>query len=430
MNRQNLPGNSWLQKLPDHWAFVPFNALFATRNAPSLRGDEHLTPSQKYGVLSQQKYMNITGGRVELNLKGADQKKHVEPGDVISHLRSFQGGLETSWLSGKVSQAYTVVRPRVDLDSRYYGYLFKSDRYVQALRVTTDQLRDGQSIRFVELRKIPLPKPPVNEQRHIADFLDRETAKIDLLIEKQSALIERLRERRVATVWMHALGQDDRPPFSTSWWGLPPEHWTLDKLGRHARVVNGSTPSRSEPSFWKNGTLPWLNSSYANFDVVRAADQYVTDEAIEKCHLPWLKPGAVLVGITGQGKTRGMVALLDLETTINQHLAGVVPDRSRWDPRYLTHLLRAAYNELRFISEEAGSTKGALTCAALHAFRVPRPPLPEQRSLAEHIDSETDTIDSLIRKTERFIELAKERRAALITAAVTGQIDVTAKGAA
>ncbi len=374
--------------------------------------------------MPQSEYMALTGGRVVLNLTGADKMKHVEPGDVISHLRSFQGGLETSAVRGKVSQAYTVVSPRPGIHSGYFRHLFKSDRYIQALRVTTNQLRDGQSIRLNELRKVPLPLPPYAEQVAIADYLDRETAQIDALIEKQHALIDRLRERRQLTVFRLALGQENTQEEGDAWYLSPPAHWAIDKLGRHALIRNGSTPRRDEHRYWAEGHHPWLNSSFVNLDEVVEADQFVTDAALEECHLPMLAPGAVLIGITGQGKTRGMAALLQMRATINQHVAAVIPDESYWDSRYLTHLMRAAYGELRFMSDEGGSTRGAITCADLHAFRVPRPPLDEQRDISRRIDQETARTDALMAKAERFIELARERRSALITAAVTGQIDV------
>lgn len=119
-----------------------------------------------------------------------------------------------------------------------------------------------------------------------------------------------------------------------------------------------------------------------------------------------------------------MATLLGITATINQHLAGVVSDRRYWDSRYLMMLIGTAYDELRRVSDEGGSTKGALTCADLHSFRVPRPPLPEQRAIVAHLGAATAKIDELIAKAEEHVNLARERRAALITAAVTGQIDV------
>jgi type I restriction enzyme S subunit len=166
-----------------------------------------------------------------------------------------------------------------------------------------------------------------------------------------------------------------------------------------------------------------------NQGIVESATQFVTDAALDECHLPVVPPGSVLVGLTGQGRTRAMATRLEIEATISQHVAYIVPEFDHWDPAYLTWALTAAYVELRQLSEENGSTKGGLTCADLKAYRLGHPPLDEQRRIAAHLDRQTARINTLIAETERFIELAKERRAALITAAVTGQLDVAAQSA-
>ena len=133
----------------------------------------------------------------------------------------------------------------------------------------------------------------------------------------------------------------------------------------------------------------------------------------------------MLVGLTGQGRTRGLAALLEIPATISQHIAYITPDLNYWDPQYLVWALTAAYQDLRRLSDENGSTKGGLTCEDLKSHLVSMPDLRAQRSIAKSLDEQTAKIDALIEKAEEFIILAKERRAALITAAVTGQIDIS-----
>ena len=114
--------------------------------------------------------------------------------------------------------------------------------------------------------------------------------------------------------------------------------------------------------YWDGGTYPWLNSSSVNHSPIMQADQFVTDLALRECHLPQIQPGSVLVAITGQGKTRGTSAVLDTEATINQHVACVTTRNDVIGAEYLHLALLAAYRELRAISDDSGSTKGALTC--------------------------------------------------------------------
>ncbi|WVN79231.1 restriction endonuclease subunit S (plasmid) [Rhodococcus sp. M8-35] len=188
------------------------------------------------------------------------------------------------------------------------------------------------------------------------------------------------------------------------------------KLGHTARIGNGSTPRRDSTIYWDDGDIPWLNSSVVNESRVTQAEQFVTAAALRECHLPVVAPGSVLVGLTGQGKTRGMATILEIEATINQHIAYVTPDRSRWLPGYLLWSLRAVYDELRYLSEENGSTKGGLTCEALKQFRLTLPPVKYQRAICDYLDRETARIDTLIEEQQRLIEVLRERRVSAIAA--------------
>lgn len=305
-----------------------------------------------------------------------------------------------------------IVRPEPQsMHQRYLYWTLSSEPTLRQWAVLASGVtRVG--IRSTDLSKASIPFPPLVEQGAIADFLDRETAQIDTLISKQQQLIKTLRERRGLAV-LHAIPLPDGRSEG------------FDKLGRRTRIGNGSTPRRDNLDYWDEGTYPWLNSSVVNRWRVTQADQFVTAVALDECHLPAVAPGSVLVGLTGQGRTRGLAALLEIPATISQHIAYITPDLNYWDPQYLVWALTAAYQDLRRLSDENGSTKGGLTCEDLKSHLVSMPDLRAQRSIAKSLDEQTAKIDALIEKAEEFIILAKERRAALITAAVTGQIDIS-----
>lgn len=304
-----------------------------------------------------------------------------------------------------------------------------------------------------KVRNLPVLLPPNDEQRAIATFLDRETAKIDALIAEQEKLLALLAEKRQATI-SHAVtrgltnlpGADlnaafgggpkgegkDSPshpnvPMKDSgipWLGEVPAHWNVIPLKYVSRIGNGSTPNRDNPSYWAEEGFPWLNSSVVNQDEVTEAERFVTDLALRECHLPVIEPPAILVGITGQGKTRGMAAPLMFKATINQHVAFIKPEQGRLLVDYLLRALEMSYEHLRIESEGAGSTKGAITCDQLSRFSIPLPPLDEQAAIAKHLDVEAAKFDKLSGDAGRAIDLLNERRSALISAAVTGKIDV------
>jgi type I restriction enzyme S subunit len=285
-----------------------------------------------------------------------------------------------------------------------------------------------ESIEHAYMANSLLPLPPLSEQSTIADFLDQETAKIDELIAEQERLIELLKEKRQAVISDSVTkGLNPDAPMKDSgieWIGQVPEHWEVRPVKYLAKVGNGSTPSREVPEYWSESGFPWLNSSVVNLPEVTEAEGFVTERALQECHLPIVVPPAVLVGITGQGRTRGMASMLRIEATLNQHLAYVTPSSKQMDVKFLLRVFEMAYLKLRRDSEEAGATKGAITCEQIGNLRIPLPPITDQRSIVIFLDDETAKLDTLTTEAQRAITLLQERRSALISAAVTGQIDV------
>lgn len=240
---------------------------------------------------------------------------------------------------------------------------------------------------------------------------------IKLLEEQKQAIIHRAVTR--------GLDPSVRLKLSgVEWLGDVPEHWELWQIGHFSRIGNGSTPSRSNSAYWTDGHYPWLNSAYANQESVTKANQFVTNTALRECHLPVVQPGSVLVAITGQGKTRGKATVLRMEATINQHLAFITPKGEVVSADYLRLALHGAYSQLRSISDDSGSTKGALTCADLKHFRLALPPPFEQKQILVAVDSETFVCSAAIDQASREISLLREYRTRLIEDVVTGKLDV------
>ena len=164
------------------------------------------------------------------------------------------------------------------------------------------------AINAPELVNLKAVIPSFHEQAKIASTLDRETRRIDSLISKKTRFIELLKEKRQALI-THAVTKGLDPkvrmkPSVVEWIGEVPEHWSFQPIKFLASIGNGSTPTKDNTTYWGNGHFPWLTSSCVNQDVVICADQFVTDAALRECHLPVITPPAVLVGITGQGRTR------------------------------------------------------------------------------------------------------------------------------
>ena len=193
-------GVEWLGYIPSHWRVVPAKALFAQSKEIRHETDAQLTASQKYGIISQDDYMERQNYKIVLADKGLENWKHVEPNDFIISLRSFQGGLEISYIPGCITWHYIVLKPKAGVEPEYFKWLFKSPRYIQALQRTANFIRDGQDLRFSNFVQVPLPLIPMDEQKEIADYLNKKTARIDSIIADVTEQIEKLKEYRQSVI--------------------------------------------------------------------------------------------------------------------------------------------------------------------------------------------------------------------------------------
>lgn len=203
-------GANWIPLIPEHWKMVYAKKLFAQRKDKAFPNDIQLTSSQKYGIISQEEFMKIEGRRLTVVVTGSDILKHVGVGDFVISMRSFQGGLEYSYVEGKISSAYVMLIPNKDkVYDEYFKWLLKSKPYIKALQGTSDLVRDGQALRYANFAKVYLPEIPLDEQKEIAEYIAAEVAKIDNALPTFQKEIELLREYRTRLISDVVTGQID-----------------------------------------------------------------------------------------------------------------------------------------------------------------------------------------------------------------------------
>ena len=254
-------GVEWLGEVPEHWDVLQSRRMFKARREAAKEGAIMLTASQKYGMIPQAEFVEREGRRVVEVIQGKDNLIQVEPDDFVISMRSFQGGLEWCRFSGSTSFHYVPVTPIKHVAPCFFAHLLKSDRYISALRATTNLIRDGQEIRYSNFVQVPLLIIPVSEQLAIATFLDHETAKIDYLIDEQQRLIELLQEKRQAVI-SHAVTKGLNPdaPMKDSgveWLGKVPEHWEVKQLVRLVTLQRGHDITKDSQ---EEGQVPVLSS--------------------------------------------------------------------------------------------------------------------------------------------------------------------------
>lgn len=205
-------GIPWCPRIPKHWVPTNPKALFHQRKERARENDKQLTASQKHGIVFQDDFMKIENQKVVTVAKNFDILKHVEPNDFVISMRSFQGGLEFSELSGCISSAYVMLVPNCNLVyPPFYRWLFKSDKYINAIQSTTNLIRDGQAMRFANFVMVPLFIIPLDEQQRIADYLNKKCSKIDSIIQKKQELLANLDTYKKSLIYEYVTGKKEVP---------------------------------------------------------------------------------------------------------------------------------------------------------------------------------------------------------------------------
>ena len=418
-------GVPWLGDVPAHWEIKKVKYIASLSGQKTDRvvlgtryvGLEHVIPGAG-------RFVEDTDG---MQAEAESTVNVFSEGDVLfGKLRPYLAKSVVADTNGVCSSEFLVLRPCEDVNARYLNAGLLLEGFIKTVDASTFGAKMPRADwGFISQLCLPLPLP--DEQQAIADYLDTETARIDELMREKQGLIGLLREYRQTVIadLTTGLGRTDaKTPTGNVFCPNVPTDWMMVRLGKYSRIGNGSTPLKDNAGYWEAGTFPWLNSAVVNQDEVREGSEMVTDEALRACHLPIVEPGAVLVALTGQGKTRGQATVLRIQATINQHLAFISLDTERFDSDYVFWTLTGMYGALRMVSDGQGGTKGALTCEDLSQFEVPMPPLAVQRAIAQTVAYETARIDDLISHTNDEIGLLKELRAATIADAVLGRIDV------
>ena len=406
-------GVEWIGEVPEHWGVVYPKALFSLRKDKARSEDVQLTASQKYGVIPQSLFMELENQRVVTVITGEEILKHVELGDFVISMRSFQGGLEYSEHSGKISSAYVMVEPNKEMVfPSFFKYVFKSAHYIQALQSTSNLVRDGQAMRFSNFIQVYLPLPGIAEQKAVADYLDEKTAEIDSIVSETERSIELLREYRKSVISEAVTkGLDPNAPMKDSgveWIGELPSGWNCQMLKTVVRNrVEGANAASGQ---------------YIGLENIQSWTQkYVKSESVNDDSSGILYDSRCVMF----GKLRPYLAKAYVpggSGPCSSEFLTLIP--GCMNRRYLAYLLTSG----PFIDEVNSRTYGVKMPRAgwdlIGKIKVPCPPDIVQCAIANYLDVKTAEIDALIADKERQVELLKEYRKSLISEAVTGKFKV------
>lgn len=405
---------------PANWSRLNAGRVFGNSTAKADVGDVQLSASQKYGVIPQSKLMEEEDTKYMLALSGIDNFKHVDVDDFVISLRSFEGGFEHSSYSGCVSPAYTVLKPKLNINSGYWKHLFKSSIFKEMLAAFNVGIRDGKSIRYSDFANFILAMPPLEVQFVIANYLDRETTRIDALVAKKTRFIELLREKRQALITRAVTkGLDPDVKMKDSgveWLGEVPEHWVIRSLKQLARLDGGAGFPDNEQGI-KDAPIPFFKVADLANGMSRA-ENYITAETADKLRAKIFPAGTLAFAKVGAALLLNRRVLMPMSGCADNNMMVVIPHGilGTW-----LHAVLSCYDMAWLVNPGAVPS---VNQEQVGNIKIPVPLVEEQHLIVAGLKSDMIRIDALVVKTEQSIQLLKERRSTLITAAVTGQIDL------
>lgn len=357
-----------------------------------------------------------------------EARHRAQSGDL---LLSRSGTLGRSFLVpprlGDATYAGYLVRfrPRCDVEPRFLAYAAQSAAFQDQIRAdaVSSTIQNFSAERYAS---IGLPAPNLDEQRRIADFLDAQLIRIATIDTYLASASQLLAERRVS-IWWSLLGLGSAPSSSLKGF-FENSRWSLAPLKAALRMtIAGATPTVSSENYWSTASgTPWISiSDMIEFGTTDRTSRGISDEGMRACRLIAAPSGTVLMAMYA---SLGKTTVTAVPATWNQAIIGLVPQETALTPEFLLHWLEGLRQFLPSLARS--NTQDNINAEQVRQLPLILPSLSEQRRILQQFSGECDTANVLVSKIGQQCKLLAERRQALITAAVTGQIDVTtARGA-
>ncbi|HGO5824252.1 TPA: restriction endonuclease subunit S [Mannheimia haemolytica] len=419
-------GVEWLGEVPEHWEICPIRNIFKFRN-------EKNNPVRTENILS----LSIANGVTEYTEenRGGNKRKDdltayklAYPNDIVlNSMNVIVGAVGRSKFFGAISPVYYALYLYRNDDIRFYDYVFSNSYFQRGLlqygkgilikksdsgKLNTIRMKISQD----DLKMLFFPRPPLAEQQKIAQYLDTKTAKIDTLIDEQNRLIALLQEQRKAVI-SHAVTKGINPttpmkPSGVEWLGEVPEHWEVKRLKYALQLSNEKTESKNSDLRYIGMENIISNRGELTENILQAdgmANVFYENEILFGKLRPYLAK-VYLANFNGICSTEFLV----------YKIKNIIAHKFAF---YL--LISQGFIDI-VNSSTYGSKMPRANADFLANLSIPIPPLSEQNEIVAYIETQTAQIDALIDEQKNLIDRLNEYRTALISAAVTGKIDVQA----
>ncbi len=412
------PDNGWLGEIPVHWEInkLKYNLRRITK-----------TTARCQNRVSLENVESWTGRLVPTEGEFQGDGIAFEKGDILfGKLRPYLAKVHLAENPGEAVGDFYVLRPVPKIDGRFARYQMLSPTFIDLVDSSTYGARMPRaSWRFVG--QTPMATPTVTEQQAIADFLDRETVRIDALIEKkqrQVALLKEKRSAQISQVVTRGLNPDvEMRDSDIEWLGEIPAHWETQKLKRVGYFKGGAGfpheqqgVSGEELNFYKVNALSQANRA----GVLPPGNDTISRETAKQLRAHIFPADSIVFAKVGAALLLGRIRSLGENACIDNNMMGLVVSPAMYSVTFTKYAMSLIH--FRLLANPG--TVPTISESQIGNLYLAFPPLAEQQAIADFLDRETAHIDALVGKIEQSVELLRERRGALITAAVTGEIDV------
>jgi type I restriction enzyme, S subunit len=421
-------GVEWLGQVPEHWDVKRIGYYFTERREKVSDKDFSALSVTKSGIVPQ----------LETAAKSddGDNRKKVCKGDFVINSRSDRkGSAGLSEIDGSVSLICTVLRPQEAVHMPFIHHLLRSQPFQEEFyRNGKGIVADLWSTNYSEMRNILVGMPSLSEQTAISSFLDRETGKIDELVAEQKRLMELLKEKRQAVIsYAVTHGLNPKAPLKPSgieWLGEVPQHWEVKKIKHIALSIEQGWSPQCE-GFAAEGEGEWgvLKVGCVNGGSFIPSENKLLPSELAPIPSLAISHGDLLISRANTRELVGSAAVAERDyptLMLCDKLYRVRFDPMQASPYFVSMYLGACVvrGQIELGATGASSSMVNIGQAAIMDLVMPSPPIKEQQAIVAHLNTELAKFDALTAEAERAIDLLKERRTALISAAVTGQIKV------
>ncbi len=425
-------GVEWLGEVPEHWKVTRLKNAVTLIDKKVEADEENPVP-----YVGMENIESWTGRLLALHpdaVPTGTANKFSNGDTLFGKLRPYLAKACNPTFGGLCSTELLVLKGS-DLDRRTLLYSLLADGFVKLVDSSTYGSKMPRASWDLIGNCVVTVAPP-EEQHAIADFLDRETGKIDTLVAKKRTLIERLKEKRTALISRtvtrglppdaaRAAGLEPHPklkPSGIDWLGDVPEHWDVNRIKYVARIESGHTPSRSVDEYWVDCTIPWVSLNDSGYlrthDYITSTVHSISELGLANSSARMLPPRVV---VFSRDATVGLCAITTRPMAVSQHFVAYVCGQ-RLLPEYLLASLDVMGQHL--VSLSLGATISTIGMDDVRSLSCAIPPYVEQEAIVEFLSHAKAKVDRMVSRIETAIERLQEYRTALITAAVTGKIDV------